>query len=75
MKLFSRVLGEGQPLLIVHGLFGMSDNWQTLAKQFAAFFEVHLIDLPNHGRSPHTDDFSYSHMCEDIKEYISSRKI
>ncbi len=75
MKLFSRVLGEGQPLLIVHGLFGMSDNWQTLAKQFAAFFEVHLIDLPNHGRSPHTDDFSYSHMCEDIKEYISDSNL
>ena len=75
MKLFSRVLGEGQPLLIVHGLFGMSDNWQTLAKQFAAFFEVHLIDLPNHGRSPHTDDFSYFHMCEDIIEYISDSNL
>ena len=75
MKLYSRVLGEGQPLLIVHGLFGMSDNWQTLAKQFAAFFEVHLIDLPNHGRSPHIDEFSYSYMSEYIKEYISDSNL
>ncbi|MDA7768454.1 alpha/beta hydrolase, partial [Flavobacteriales bacterium] len=37
MKLFSKVIGQGQPLLIIHGLFGMSDNWQSLAKQFAAF--------------------------------------
>tara|TARA_Y100000385_G_scaffold190559_1_gene196950 strand:- start:768 stop:1529 length:762 start_codon:yes stop_codon:yes gene_type:complete len=75
VKLYSRVLGEGQPLLIVHGLFGMSDNWQTLAKQFATFFEVHLIDLPNHGRSTHTDEFSYSYMSEYIKEYISDSNL
>ena len=75
MKLFSRVLGEGRPLLIIHGLFGMSDNWQSLAKQFADFFEVHLIDLPNHGRSYHTDDFSYSFMAEDIKSYIADSNL
>ena len=59
MKLYSRVFGEGQPLLIIHGLFGMSDNWQSLAKRYADYFEVHLIDQRNHGRSPHTDEFSY----------------
>ena len=75
MKLYSRVFGEGQPLLIIHGLFGMSDNWQSLAKQFSVFFEVHLIDLPNHGRSYHTDDFSYAHMSEDIKAYIKDNNL
>jgi esterase len=75
VKLFSKVIGQGQPLLIIHGLFGMSDNWQSLAKQFAAFFEVHLIDLPNHGRSYHTDEFSYSQMSEDIKAYISDSNL
>ena len=50
MKLFSRISGQGQPLLIIHGLFGMSDNWQSIGRQFSDFFEVHLIDLRNHGR-------------------------
>ena len=57
MKLFSRIMGEGKPLIIIHGLFGMSDNWQSLAKQFSQFFQVHLIDQRNHGRSPHSTDF------------------
>lgn len=70
MKLFSRIIGKGRPLIIVHGLFGMSDNWQTLAKRFATFFEVHLIDQRNHGRSPHSSDFSYADMAQDLLEYI-----
>lgn len=70
MKLFSKVLGQGQPLIIMHGLFGMSDNWQSLAKQFAHFFEVHLIDLRNHGRSPHSTDFSHQHMAADLLSYM-----
>ena len=70
VKLYSRVLGEGQPLLIIHGLFGMSDNWQSLAKRYADYFEVHLIDQRNHGRSPHADEFSYLHLSNDLHQYI-----
>jgi len=36
MTLFSKIYGEGEPLLILHGLFGMGDNWISLAKQFAS---------------------------------------
>lgn len=75
MKLFSRVIGEGQPLIIVHGLFGMSDNWQGLAKQFADFFEVHLIDQRNHGRSPHSSEFNYTAMAADLAEYIADNEL
>ena len=57
-------MGEGQPLLIVHGLFGMSDNWQSLGKKFADFFEVHLIDQRNHGRSPHSTVFNYEALAD-----------
>lgn len=73
MKLFSRIIGEGQPLLIVHGLFGMSDNWQSLGKKFADFYEVHLIDQRNHGRSPHSAVFNYDVMTADLVEYIQDR--
>ena len=71
MKLHSQILGEGRPLLILHGFLGMSDNWKTLGNEFAeAGFQVHLIDQRNHGRSPHSDTFNYLEMAKDVKEYL-----
>ena len=70
--IFSRVYGKGTPLVIIHGLFGMSDNWNTLGKRFAEKFNVHIVDLRNHGRSFHSNDFSYNLMAEDIEKYIHS---
>ncbi len=76
MKLFSKKYGEkGQDLIIIHGLFGMSDNWNTLGKQFSKYCKVKLVDLRNHGRSPHSEDFNYDVMCEDILEYMNDHNI
>ena len=76
MKLHSTILGEGRPFLILHGFLGMSDNWKTLGKQFAKDgFEVHLIDQRNHGKSPHSDEFSYALMAEDLKEYCDTHNL
>ena len=52
MQLNYRKYGTGKPLFILHGLFGYSDNWQSLGKKFSNDFEVFLIDLRNHGHSP-----------------------
>lgn len=72
MKLHYRKLGNsGPPLFILHGLFGYSDNWQTHAKKFSESFQVYLVDQRNHGRSPHSIDFSYDVMVEDLHELIS----
>lgn len=68
MKLHYRELGSGQPMVILHGLFGFSDNWQTHAKRLAEYFRVILVDLRNHGHSEWSDDFSYSLMAADLKE-------
>ena len=68
--LHSITLGEGEPLLILHGYFGMGDNWKTLGKKFAEDYQVHLIDQRNHGRSFHSDEFNYELMVEDIFNYI-----
>jgi len=76
MKLFSKIYGDkGQDLIVIHGLFGMSDNWNTLGKQFSKYCRVHLIDLRNHGRSPHAEDFNYDVMCEDVLEYMDDHNI
>tara|TARA_Y100000589_G_scaffold24373_1_gene20097 strand:+ start:6800 stop:7561 length:762 start_codon:yes stop_codon:yes gene_type:complete len=68
MKLNYKELGIGRPLLILHGLFGFSDNWQSQAKKLSNYYRVFLIDLRNHGRSPWSDDFSYTIMANDIFE-------
>jgi pimeloyl-ACP methyl ester carboxylesterase len=76
MKLFSKIYGDkGQDLIVIHGLFGMSDNWNSLGKQFSKYCRVHLIDLRNHGRSPHAKDFTYDVMCGDLLEYIKDNNI
>lgn len=76
MKLAFRKYGEGFPLLILHGLFGQSDNWNTLAKQFSEKgFEVFTLDLRNHGLSPHSDEWNYTVMAEDLREFIQEHKL
>jgi pimeloyl-ACP methyl ester carboxylesterase len=76
MKLAFRKYGFGKPLLILHGLFGQSDNWNTLAKNFSdKNFEVFTIDLRNHGLSPHSEEWSYELMANDIMEFIKDNNL
>ena len=70
MKLFFRESGQGPPLIILHGLFGSSDNWYTVAKTFAATHQVYLVDQRNHGQSPHSDDFNYQLLAEDLHQFV-----
>ncbi|MDT8346972.1 MAG: alpha/beta fold hydrolase [Flavobacteriaceae bacterium] len=75
--LYSNVLGQsGKPLFILHGFLGMGDNWKTLGDRFAdEGFQVHLIDLRNHGRSFHDEVFNYEVMAEDIVRYADANSI
>jgi esterase len=74
--LYSRIEGTGKPLLIIHGFLGMSDNWKSLGSQYAAEgFQVHILDLRNHGKSFHSDDFSYDVMSEDVLEYCQANNL
>ena len=75
MKLNYKKLGEGQPLLILHGLFGMLDNWITLGKRYADHFEVYLIDQRNHGKSAHSDEFTFEDLADDLKEFIDDHHL
>lgn len=75
MNLHFKVFGQGEPLIILHGLLGSLDNWQTLAKKYAAHFTVFIIDLRNHGKSPHSTDFSYDLMTQDIYNFCEQNHI
>ncbi|PCJ97455.1 MAG: alpha/beta hydrolase [Flavobacteriaceae bacterium] len=75
-SLHSKILGEGLPMLILHGFLGMSDNWKTLGSQFAKNgLEVHLIDQRNHGKSFHSKEFNYTILAEDIKNYMLDHQL
>jgi esterase len=68
-------IGEGPPLLIIHGLFGSSRNWRTLSQQFASQFTVISIDLRNHGDSPHLDEMNYLVMAQDVINLLDQLQI
>jgi esterase len=67
--------GTGFPLLIVHGLFGSLDNWAGVTRRLAAASRVFALDLRNHGRSPHSDDFSYELMAADLIEFLDDQNL
>tara|TARA_B100000809_G_scaffold185661_1_gene183769 strand:+ start:2107 stop:2871 length:765 start_codon:yes stop_codon:yes gene_type:complete len=75
MQLNFKKVGEGEPLVILHGLFGSLDNWMTLAKKLGNHFEVFIVDARNHGQSPHSKDFNYDLMADDLYEFLLQNDI
>lgn len=70
--LYHRRLGEGSPIVILHGLFGSGDNWNSIARVLAERHEVILVDQRDHGRSPHTDHITYPLMADDVMGLIGT---
>jgi len=75
MKLFYRKYGSGPCLVILHGLYGSSDNWVTIARKISDRYTVILPDLRNHGQSPHSRDHTYDLMTEDLAELLHELEI
>lgn len=75
MKLYHRELGQGQPLILLHGIFGSSDNWLTQARLLSTEYRTYALDLRNHGQSPHDEKFDYSSMVDDVLEFIKIEKV
>ncbi len=75
MKLFYREMGQGRPLVILHGLFGSSDNWLSIAKTLSEHYKVYLVDQRNHGQSPHDSEFNYAVLAEDLNTFLKDNNI
>ncbi len=73
MELSYQDIGEGQPIVIMHGLFGAAKNWNSIAKQMARKYRILTVDLRNHGSSPWTETMSYVEMAEDMVEFLDQR--
>ena len=76
MQLFYRTYGEGKPFIILHGLFGISDNWVSFAKKIAELgYQVFILDQRNHGQSPHSPNFNYLALVDDLFEFIDEHEL
>ncbi len=65
----------GYPLIILHGLFGSLENWQTLSRAFASCYRVYALDARNHGASPHSPEMNYNLMADDLEEFMAAQGI
>jgi esterase len=75
MELSFKKLGTGPPLIILHGLFGSSDNWFSMGRELASDFEVYLVDQRNHGNSPHQVKHNYSALSDDIHLFVGEHHL
>ncbi|MCP9768695.1 alpha/beta fold hydrolase [Lacihabitans sp. LS3-19] len=76
MELFFRKIGEGLPFVVLHGVFGSSDNLFTVCKKIAeSGYCVYMLDARNHGQSPRSEDFNYDVMADDLNEFLVTQKI
>ncbi|MCC7050549.1 MAG: alpha/beta fold hydrolase [Bacteroidia bacterium] len=71
MNLFYREFGNGEPILILHGLFGLNDNWTNIAKALSAQFKIYTLDSRNHGQSPRSNEWNYDVMAADINDFLT----
>ena len=70
LALASTVTGRGPPALVLHGLFGSGTNWRAIARRLGSRLECHLVDLRNHGRSPHAPGMAYPQLAADVLAYL-----
>ena len=75
MELNYKKFGDGIPLIILHGLFGMLDNWITIGKKLAESYTVYLVDQRNHGKTGKSDIFNYQALSDDLLEFMNTHNI
>jgi pimeloyl-ACP methyl ester carboxylesterase len=75
MNLHFEVVGEGRPVVILHGLLGSADNWRSMSRRLGAHYQVFALDLRNHGRSPHSDILDYDVMAADVREFTEQQAL
>src|SRR5262245_35290256 len=75
MNLHFEVVGEGRPVVILHGLLGSADNWRSMSRRLGAHYQVLAVDLRNHGRSSHSNILDYDVMVADVREFMERQEL
>ncbi len=69
----AQVTGSGRPMVVLHGLFGAARNWSGVARRLGEQWQVHALDLRNHGESPWRDSMDYRAMAADVVAYMDAQ--
>lgn len=72
MILHAEAMGQGAPVALLHGLFGAGGNLRSIARHLAASRRVLLLDMRNHGASPHAATMTYADMAIDVRETLAA---
>ncbi|MCT4615397.1 MAG: alpha/beta fold hydrolase [Marinifilaceae bacterium] len=75
MKLNYKKSGNGKAVIILHGLYGSSDNWFSIARALSEYFCVYSVDIRNHGQSPHSTKHTYKEMAADLEEFTKNENL
>ncbi len=75
VELNHRITGQGEPLILLHGLFGSLENLGGIARRLEDGWQIHALDQRNHGSSPHTDDMDYPAMAADVVAYMDAHNL
>ena len=75
MQLHFQRYGQGPPLIILHGLFGSSENWHSISQKLASDLAVFAVDQRNHGRSPHAGEMTYELMAQDLELFVTNQHL
>ena len=75
LELHAEITGEGPPVVILHGLFGSSRNWQSVARSLAPRHRVYALDARNHGQSPHATAMDYRVMAADVAQFLARHSL
>lgn len=75
MQLHFEKSGEGEPLVMLHGLFGSLDNLGAIARILENHFTLYRLDLRNHGQSPHADSMTFAEMADDVLTFLDSESL
>ena len=70
-----RISGQGEPLILLHGLFGSLENLGGVARRLEDTWQIHALDQRNHGSSPHLSDMDYPSMAADVVAYLDAQGI
>ena len=73
-KIHQYTIGQGQPLVLVHGWAMHSGIWRVFAEQLAQYYQVTCIDLPGHGQSEALDSFTIEEVSDALVNAVTEPK-
>ena len=71
IEIYYEIIGEGEPLLLIHGLGSSTRDWEEQVPVFSQNFQVITIDLRGHGKTDKPKGpYSMRMFADDIIELL-----